>query len=152
MARTTFTPSEIAYLNTQILGRIATVDAGGAPRVVPTGFRYNPETGTIDLGGIDLAATRRFQDVRGNPRVAIVIDDLASTNPWRARSVRVRGIAEVFEQGGEQIRRGLGSAWMRVTPTAISSSGLDESELLQPAGSSGAGSSSVHGSHAKRRR
>lgn len=127
MARTTFTPSEIAYLNTQILGRIATVDAGGAPRVVPTGFRYNPETGTVDLGGIDLAGTRRFQDVQTNPRVAIVIDDLASTDPWRARSVRVRGIAEVFERGGEQIRPGLGSAWMRITPTAISSSGVDES-------------------------
>ena len=99
MARTTFTPSEIEYLDTQPLGRIATVDASGAPRVVPTGFRYNPATGTIDL---------------------------ASTSPWRPRSVRVRGIAEVFERGGEQIRRGLGGAWMRVTPTAISSSGLDE--------------------------
>lgn len=127
MARTTFTQSEIAYLDSQILARIATVDAGGAPRVVPTGFRYNPDTGTIDLGGLDLAQTRRFQDVRSNPRVAIVIDDLASTNPWRARSVRVRGTADVFEGGGSSIRPGLGEAWMRIRPTAISSSGLDES-------------------------
>ncbi len=127
MARTTFTPSEIAYLNSQLLGRVATVDAGGAPRVVPTGFRYNPDTGTIDLGGLDLARTRRFADVQVNPHVAIVIDDLASTNPWRARSVRVRGTAEVFATGGEQIRPGLGSAWMRITPTAISSSGVDDS-------------------------
>jgi pyridoxamine 5'-phosphate oxidase family protein len=127
MARTTFTPSEIAYLDSQILGRIATVDAGGAPRVVPTGFRYNPDTGTIDLGGIDLARTRRFADVRANPRVAIVIDDLASTNPWRARSVRVRGTAEVFDEGGERVNPAFGGAWMRITPSAISSSGLDES-------------------------
>lgn len=126
MARTTFTPLEIAYLDSQILGRVATVDAGGAPRVVPTGFRYNPDTGTIDLGGLDLARTRRFADVQANPQVAIVIDDIASTNPWRARSVRVRGIAEVFESGGEQIRPGLGSAWMRITPIAISSAGVDE--------------------------
>ena len=126
MARTTFTESEIVYLNSQILGRIATVDAGGGPRVVPTGFRYNADTGTIDLGGLDLARTRRFEDVRGNPLVAFVIDDLASTNPWRARSVRVRGTAEVFETGGEHIRPGLGAAWMRITPTAISSSGVDE--------------------------
>ncbi len=127
MARTTFTPSEIAYLDSQMLGRIATVDRDGAPRVVPTGFRYNPDTGTIDLGGLDLARTRRFADVQANPQVAIVIDDLASTNPWQARSVRVRGTAEAFESGGEQIHPGLGAAWMRITPTAISSAGIDDS-------------------------
>lgn len=127
MARTTFTPSEITYLDSQLLGRIATIDAGGAPRVVPTGFRYNRDAGTIDLGGHNLARTRRFADVQANPQVAIVIDDLASTNPWRARSVRIRGNAEVFESGGEHISPGFGGAWMRITPISISSSGVDES-------------------------
>lgn len=122
MARTRFTPPEIAYLDTQPLGRIATVDASGAPRVVPTGFRYNPETETIDLGGIDLAATRRWRDLQRNPRVAFVVDDLASTRPWRPRGVRLRGVAELFERDGQQHQ---GSAWMRIRPTAIASWGLD---------------------------
>ncbi len=123
MRRTTFTPEEIAYLGSQRLGRIATVDPAGAPRVVPTGFRYNAETGTIDCGGLNLAATRRFQDLQTNPHVAIAIDDLASLSPWRPRAVLIRGTAQTFADGGEAF--GLRGAWMRITPTSISSMGLD---------------------------
>ncbi len=125
MSRTTFTNEEIAYLGRQPLGRIATVDPKGAPRVVPTGFRYNAETGTIDCGGIDLAATRRYQDLQTNPSVAIAIDDLASVNPWRPRAVLIRGTAQTFEDGGEELGLGLKGAWMRITPTSISSLGID---------------------------
>lgn len=125
MARTTFTEPEIRYLGSQTLGRIATVNRQGAPRVVPTGFRYNAETGTIDCGGFDLPATRRYADVQANPAVAIVIDDLPSVNPWTVRAVQVRGTAERFEDGGETMGRGWGGAWMRITPTSISSLGLD---------------------------
>lgn len=126
MPRTTFTDAEITYLKSQPLGRIATVNAHGAPRVVPTGFRYNAETGTIDCGGFDLAATRRYQDVQANSWVAIAIDDLASANPWRPRAVMVRGTAQTFEDGGQEVfNPGFGGAWMRITPTSISSLGLD---------------------------
>lgn len=117
---------EITYLKSQMLARIATVNAKGAPRVVPTGFRYNADTGTIDCGGFNLAATRRYQDVQVNPNIAIVIDDLASVNPWTVRAVQVRGTSETFEEGGEAMGRGWGGAWMRITPTSISSWGLDE--------------------------
>lgn len=122
MPRTTFTPEEIAYLTSQPLARIATVDAKGAPRVVPTGFRYNAETGTIDLSGIDIAATRRYRDLQANPHVAITIDDLASVSPWRPRAVIVRGTAQTFDSGGESL--GFRGAWMRITPTSITSMGL----------------------------
>ena len=46
-----FTPAEIAYLQSQRLGRLATVNAAGEPHVVPVAFRYNPELDTIDIGG-----------------------------------------------------------------------------------------------------
>ena len=91
MTRTTFSEVEIAYLASQRLGRIATVDRHGAPRVAPIGFRYNPETGTIDCGGHNFAATYRYRDIQADPRVAITIDDLASIQPWRPRAVLVRG-------------------------------------------------------------
>lgn len=126
MPRTTFSDAEVTYLDSQMLARIATVNAKGAPRVVPTGFRYNADTGTIDCGGFNLAATRRYQDVQVNPNIAIVIDDLASVNPWTVRAVQVRGTSETFEEGGEAMGRGWGGAWMRITPTSISSWGLDE--------------------------
>lgn len=46
-----FTPAELTYLSEQRLGRLATLDAAGAPHVVPVSFRYNAELGTIDIGG-----------------------------------------------------------------------------------------------------
>lgn len=125
--RTTFTDTEIDYLTSQPLGRIATTDARGRPRVVPTGFRYNPETGTIDLGGWDITRTRRYQDVRQNPHVAFVVDDLASTNPWRPRAVQVRGTVTLHgpDEGNGHGGPAFGGAWMRLTPVSIFSMGLD---------------------------
>ena len=42
-----FTASEIRYLISQRLGRLATVGADGQPHVVPVGFRYNPDEDAI---------------------------------------------------------------------------------------------------------
>ena len=39
----TFTDAELAYLSSQRLGRLATVDVDGAPQNNPVGFGYNPE-------------------------------------------------------------------------------------------------------------
>jgi len=46
-----FSPAELAYLAEGKLGRLATVDAHGWPRLVPLGWRYNAERDTIDIGG-----------------------------------------------------------------------------------------------------
>ena len=45
------TGSEIEYLETQQLGRLATIQPDGSPQVKPVGFRYNAELGTIDVVG-----------------------------------------------------------------------------------------------------
>ncbi len=49
--KTPFTPDEISYMQGQRLGRIATLGPNGQPHVVPVSFRYNPDTGTIDVSG-----------------------------------------------------------------------------------------------------
>ncbi len=123
--RTTFTPAEIAYLKGQRLGRLATVGTDGQPHVVPVGFRYNPERGTIDIGGHDFAKRKKFRDVRNNRRVAIVVDDLASVNPWRPRGVEIRGEAEVLDTGGTEIGPGFDAEMFRITPTRIISWGIE---------------------------
>ncbi len=123
--RSVFTPTEIAYLRSQILGRLATVGADVQPHVVPVGFRYNPERGTIDIGGHGFAKRKKFRDVRSNPRVAIVVDDLASVNPWRPRGIEVRGEAEVLDTGGTEIRPGYDPEMFRITPTRIISWGME---------------------------
>jgi pyridoxamine 5'-phosphate oxidase family protein len=111
-----FTDAELRYLRGgQQLGRIATVGADGTPHVVPVGWIYNAARETIDVGGRDLERSKKFRDVARGGRVAIVIDDLESTDPWRPRGIEVRG-------RGEAIR--LPTPLIRIHPERIVSWGL----------------------------
>ena len=81
-----FTESELEYLGAagaRRLARIATLGKDGTPHVVPVGFRYDPERDAIEVRGNRMAATKKFRDVERAGRAAIVVDDLASTDPWR---------------------------------------------------------------------
>ncbi len=98
-----FSPSEIQYLQSQRLGRLATVGSNGQPHVVPVAFRYNPDLDTIDIGGHDFASRKKFRDVQANPNVAIVVDDIASLNPWKVRGIEIRGQVEVLPTGGTEL-------------------------------------------------
>src|SRR5512147_2635662 len=102
-AASVFTPDELAYMQSQRLGRLATVGPDGQPHVVPVAFRYNPELDTIDIGGHGFAKRKKYRDVLNDPRVAFVIDDNPSVNPWIARGIELRGQAEVLESGGAEI-------------------------------------------------
>ncbi|MFF0487459.1 PPOX class F420-dependent oxidoreductase [Nocardia sp. NPDC004068] len=94
----TYTPAEHAYLATQNLARLATVSPSGKPQVVPVGFQLNDD-GTIDIGGPTPTAAR-YRNVRANPNVSLVIDDMTPDDPsevkpgW-GRGVEIRGVAEV---------------------------------------------------------
>src|SRR5919112_724901 len=101
-----FQDEEIDYLDSQLLGRLATGGPDGQPHVVPVGFRYNAELDTIDIGGHDFARRKKYQDVQRNPRVAFLVDDMESVNPWRPRGIEVRGEAEVLPSGGEALGPG----------------------------------------------
>jgi pyridoxamine 5'-phosphate oxidase family protein len=113
-----FTEEELDYLRAdRKLGRIATVGADGTPHVVPSGWLYNEQLETIDVTGRDVANTKKFRDVRRSGRAAIVIDDLASTNPWHPRAIEVRGRAEAVDGP---------NALIRIHPERIVSWGLGE--------------------------
>src|SRR5437588_13032857 len=100
-----FTDPELAYLaGERRLTRIATVGKDGMPHVVPVGWSYSSELDTIDVGGRQLEQTKKFRDVAHSGRAAVVIDDPASTNPWRPRAIEVRGRAEAIEEPGAIIR------------------------------------------------
>ncbi len=94
-----FVAAELAYLSggRGRLGRLATVGADGTPHVVPVGLAHNPGEDTIDVGGRALTETKKFRDVARSGRAAIVVDDLASTDPWSPRGIEVRGRAEAIE-------------------------------------------------------
>lgn len=128
----TFTETEIAYLASQPLGRLATVGRDGGPHVMPVGFYYDAEAEAIVVGSAgDMAASKKFRDARRHPEVAIVVDDLASRDPWTPRGVEIRGRAETHTEGGEEIGRKLGApfpfhpAYLRIRPHRILTWGLD---------------------------
>jgi len=118
-----FTEKEIEYLGTQRLGRLATIDSAGNPHVVPVGFRYNPETDTIDIGGRQIAQSRKWAHVEAHPRVAFVVDDVLP--PWRPRMIEAKADVELLQGGGEKIIEGFAPEMMRLRPVRIATFGLE---------------------------
>ena len=120
MAR--FTPAELAYLlGEPRLGRLATADATAVPHVVPVGWTYNPDLGTIDISGRNFAGTRKYRNVQANPRAAFVVDDVLP--PFGPRCVMVEGTAQPLaaeQSGGTE-------AMIRIVPDKIISWGVDDS-------------------------
>jgi pyridoxamine 5'-phosphate oxidase family protein len=100
---TVFTDAELAYLNGQPLARIATASGSGVPDVAAVGFGVDGDT--LVTGGFDITKTVRYRNLLANPTATIVIDDLASVDPWAPRGVKVRGSATLEEvPGGLRIR------------------------------------------------
>ena len=117
-----FTRAELNYLASQRLGRLATVGRDGAPHVIPVGFRYDPETDTIEIGGHGMGTSKKWRDMGHDPRVAFVVDDVvAGRGP---RLVEVRGIATRLTHGGSALGGGFDEEWVRVAPRRIVSYGL----------------------------
>jgi pyridoxamine 5'-phosphate oxidase family protein len=130
----TFTDKEVEYLSSQRLARLATADSNNAPHVVPVGFRLAEDGTAIDVGGGNLARSKKYRDLKANPKVAIVIDDLATIDPWAPRGLEVRGTAEVHDTGGpERFGEGWGEAWVRILPERVMSWGI-EGPVSSPAG------------------
>src|SRR2546430_580741 len=82
-----FTEGELAYMQTQRLGRLATVNKRGEPQVAAVGFRYNPELDTIDIGGRDMENSQKFRNIAQNGLVSLLIDDVLP--PWQTRSLEI---------------------------------------------------------------
>jgi pyridoxamine 5'-phosphate oxidase family protein len=114
-----FTDDELTYMRgARRLARLATVGREGTPHVVPVGWSFNPDLDAIEVTGHDFAQTKKFRDVRRHGRAALVVDDLASTDPWRPRGIEVRGAAEAVESPRPMIR---------IYPERIVSWGIDSS-------------------------
>ena len=118
-----FSENELDYLASKRLGRLSTIGTDGFPHVVPLGWSYNPALDTVDIGGRDLARTKKFRNVKANPKVALVIDDVLP--PWRPRCVMVRGEAEALEEAASADSMPLGAV-IRIHPRQVISWGLDD--------------------------
>jgi pyridoxamine 5'-phosphate oxidase family protein len=120
----TFTEAELAYLDQQRLGRLATQHPDGTLQVSPVGFGVNTKLGAIDIGGHNLAASRKYRNVAANGAAAFVVDDIASVQPWVVRCLEIRGRAEVIENPVDSRANAAGPI-IRLHPTRIISFGVD---------------------------
>jgi pyridoxamine 5'-phosphate oxidase family protein len=121
--RVTFTDKEMEYLRSQRLGRLATVAADGQPDNAAVGYRV-ADDGVITIDGMDIAASRKGRNVRsGNERIAFIVDDLETIEPWRPRGIRVYGRAVLLDASGEPPHGG----YLRVTPEVSWSWGIEAS-------------------------
>jgi pyridoxamine 5'-phosphate oxidase family protein len=120
-----FTDAEHAFLDGQRIARLATAGADGTPDVSAVGFQVDGDV--IVSGGLDLTKTIRYRHLQANPVATIVIDDLASIDPWTPRGVKVRGPAELAQRGD--------SSWtIRITPKTVWSWGINQGAATRFAG------------------
>jgi pyridoxamine 5'-phosphate oxidase family protein len=118
-----FTEDEVAYLRGQRLGRLATVRRNGTVQNNPVGFGYNEKLQTIDIGGWNMADSRKFRNVADGSKVAFVVDDIASVDPWRVRCLEIRGDAEALTQP-EDSTANAGGPIIRIYPRRVLSFGI----------------------------
>jgi PPOX class probable F420-dependent enzyme len=90
------------------VARLATVDATGAPHLVPIVFAVDGDTivSAVDAKPKRTPALRRLENVRAHPRVAVLADhyeDDWSTLWW----VRADGTGRVLEPAADEARRAL---------------------------------------------
>jgi pyridoxamine 5'-phosphate oxidase family protein len=124
-----FTDEELAYLDGQRIGRLATSQPDGTLQNNPVGFGVNRDLGTIDIGGYNMSRSRKFRNVAENGRAGFVVDDVYSTDPWRVRFLEIRGHAEAITEPGNASDQMGGSPIIRLHPTRILSIGLESADL-----------------------
>jgi pyridoxamine 5'-phosphate oxidase family protein len=118
-----FSEKELEYIGSQRLARLATVSSKGQPDVVPVGFEFDGKDFWVGSGTQDIfLVTKKFKNVdAGNRKVALVLDDLQSVDPWRPRQIKIYGSAEVMQHDG---RMGSGK-YLRIAPKISWSFGIE---------------------------
>jgi pyridoxamine 5'-phosphate oxidase family protein len=119
-----FSENEAAYIKSQVLARFASVDAGGQPDVVPVGFEFDGHH--IYVGGRDMETTRKYKNAQVHAKMAIVIDDMISTDPWRPRGIKIYGSGRLVKREG---RRGL-APYIELTPEKHWSWGIEQPAIV----------------------
>ncbi len=90
---TTFSQKELEYLKGQQLGRIATTSKDQSPHVTPVAFASDEERLYLNIQH----DSKKARNIRSNPRVQFVVDDLLSFEDFRG--VLVSGKAELISNG-----------------------------------------------------
>ena len=89
---------EYNYLKSQRLARIATATRSSEekeviqPNVVPVGFDWWRD---FYIGGMNFVKSTKYKNVQKNNKVAVIIDDLKTVDPWDHSGMRIYGTADI---------------------------------------------------------
>ena len=111
-----FTDLELDYLNTQPLMRFASASPEGRPDIAAVAFMVDGDD--IVTSGFDIRKTVRYRNIGKNPRASVVVDDLASTDPWAPRGIKVYGSVVIEDDSAGQR--------FRISPEVIWSWGIND--------------------------
>ena len=118
-----FTDIELNYIQEQHFGRMATVSTKGMPHIVPVSYRYNPEYDSIDIYGITMKGSLKYEQIVKNNQVAFVIDDISQ--PMQGRGIELRGHAQIVPFNTVELPYpNIAPELIRIVPTKIISWGL----------------------------
>jgi len=120
----TLTDAEQRFLARQPRGHLATVGPDGIPQVKPLGFTYNAALGTIDIAGMNMAGSAKYRNVRANPHVAFVVDEVTAPNVEGAHFLEIRGHAETAIGPGDPVGH-LAREIIRIHPRRVLSFNVD---------------------------
>ncbi|GAB3490066.1 PPOX class F420-dependent oxidoreductase [Nocardiopsis coralliicola] len=110
-----FTEDELAYIRSQPIVRLATVGRENQPDVVPVAAEFDGTYFWIGGSGRSVLQTRKFRNIAdGNEKIALVIDDMVSFDPFIVRSLRVYGKADGPVERTGMVGPGY---FLRITPT-----------------------------------
>jgi len=136
MTNSIFSQKEEEYLKSQRLARIATVasipeERSVQPDVVPVGFDFDGEY--LYVGGMNLLKSAKYRNVLKNDKVAIVVDDLKTIDPWDPRGIKIYGSADVItRQGGYMESTDHPNPhYIRISPKKNWSWGVEEPVFVQ---------------------
>src|SRR3712207_1724120 len=127
-----FSDKEIEYIKTQRLARISTTSREGALQldIVPVGFDFDSNKKYFYVAGLNLSKTKKYRKVLKNEKVALLIDDLMSVNPWSPRGIRIHGTADIVARKGRGYLKDNGhtssTGYIRIVPDEKWSWGIDE--------------------------
>ena len=96
--------------------RFASASPDGRPDVAPVVFEIDGDD--VLTAGFDITHTVRYRNIQANSRVSVVVDDLASVEPWSPRGIKIIGNAVIEDVDG--------SPRFRISPSVIISWAIND--------------------------